>query len=40
MAAFIKLGRLVLRVLGLLQHVRAHTRVQGAVKVVTYWRRV
>lgn len=30
---------IVLRLLGLLTRVRAHTRLSGAIKVTKYWRR-
>jgi hypothetical protein len=31
--------RFVLRILGLVEKVQAHTRLRGLVKVAAYWRR-
>jgi len=38
MALAIKLVRFVMRALGLLVKVKAHTRLGGVIKVVEYWR--
>lgn len=39
MGTIIKIIKLVMKVLGFVERVQAHTRMGGLVEVVAYWRR-
>jgi hypothetical protein len=39
MGLIFKIVKLVMRVLGFIERVQAHTRMNGIVKVAAYWRR-